>query len=115
MFLRFSKGSYTKEKKYLSTIRKGVFLGGHVVVECGDKIVGVAQLHAEDDRMRDYDIIVADKCPLGGDKIARYIKDMIGKSNKFAVTPSDKKRKYYVEKVDCDVLPIKAEIKLTRI
>ena len=79
-------------------------------MEFGDNIVGVAKLHEETDKYVDYDVIVADQCILGGDKIARCIKDMIGKSNKFSSTPTTKRRKYYVEKLDCSVLPIKAKI-----
>lgn len=103
MFVKFSKNVH----------RKCVFLGGSLVLEYANNIVGIARLHEETDRCLDYDLIVADKCPLGGDKIARCIKDMICKSNKFTLTPTNKRRKYYLEKVDCDVLPIKAEITFT--
>ena len=47
---------------------------------------------------------------MGGQKIARSIKDMIGKSNKFAETPSAKRRRYYVEYIECVELPIRAKI-----
>lgn len=82
-------------------------------MEYGDKIVGVARLHEEGDNYFDYDVIVAKNCELGGEKIARYIKGMIGKSNKFSETPSMKRHKYYVEEVDCDVLPITAKIEFS--
>ena len=108
MFLRFSKGEFNSQK--VREYRKCVFLNGSVVMEFGDNIVGVAKLHEETDKYVDYDVIVADQCILGGDKIARCIKDMIGKSNKFSSTPTTKRRKYYVEKLDCAVLPIKAKI-----
>jgi len=111
MFLRFSKGEFNAQN--VREFRKCVFLGDSVVMEYGDKIVGVARLHNETENVLDYDVIVANQCSLGGDKIARYIKDMIGKSNKFSVTPSSKRRKYYVEKVECEVLPIKAKIEFT--
>ena len=112
MFLRFSKGEFNANK--VREFKKCVFLGDSVVMEYGDKIVGVAHLHNEADKFLDYDVIVANKCSLGGDKIARFIKDMIGKSNKFSTTPTTKRRKYYVEKVDCEVLPIKAKIVFTK-
>lgn len=111
MFLRFSKGEFNAQN--VREFRKCVFLGDSVVMEYGDKIVGVARLHHETENVLDYDVIVANQCSLGGDRIARYIKDMIGKSNKFSVTPSSKRRKYYVEKLECEVLPIKAKIEFT--
>ena len=113
MFLRFSKGQFDSNK--VRKFRKCVFLGDSVVMEYGDKIVGVAKLHEETDKCFDYDVIVANKCELGGETIARYIKDMIGKSNKFAEQPSTKRRKYYVELVDCITLPIKANITFTKL
>ena len=108
MFLRFTKGQYVSNnvRKY----KKCVFLGDSLVMEYGDKIVGIAKLHEETDKVCDYDIIVANKCELGGNKIAQYIKNMIGKSNKFSEVPSTKKRKYYVEYIEKEVLPIKAQI-----
>ena len=113
MFLRFSKGQFDSNKVRL--FRKCVFLGDAVVMEYGDKIVGVAKLHEETDKCFDYDVIVAKRCSLGAEKIARFIKDMIGKSNKFTENPSTKRRKYYVEEVDCEVLPIKAKITFSAI
>lgn len=108
MFLRFSKGQYdlNRVRKY----RKCVFLGDALVMEYGDRIVGVAKLHEEAEKCLDYDVVVAKRCELGGETIARYIKNMIGKSNKFAEIPSTKRRKYYVEEIDCDVLPVNAKI-----
>lgn len=90
--------------------RKCVFLGDSVVMEYGDKIVGIAKLHEENDKCLDYDVVVAAQCELGAASIARNIKDMIGKSNKFAVNPTAKRRKYFVEEIDCSELPVKAEI-----
>lgn len=115
MFLRFSKGKFRHNNDQLSTIRKCVLLGDAVVMEYGEKIVGVAKLHEETDNYLDYDVIVANQCELGGQAIARYIKDMIGKSNKFTTNPTKKKRKYFVEEIDADVLPIKAQIQFTQI
>ena len=112
MFLRFSKGQFKNNNERL--FRKCVFLGDSLVMEYGDKIVCVAKLHKETETFCDYDIIVAKNCELCGAKIARYVKDMIGKSNKFTQNPSTKRRKYYVEMVDCDALPIKATITITR-
>lgn len=115
MFLRFSKGKFRHNNDQLSTIRKCVLLGDTVVMEYGEKIVGVAKLHEETDNYLDYDVIVANQCELGGKAIARYIKDMIGKSNKFTAKPTKKKRKYFVEEIDADVLPIKPQIQFTQI
>lgn len=112
MFLRFSKGGYSPDNKQF--FRKCVMLGDTVIMEYGDNIVGVARLHEETDRCFDYDVIVAKNCELGAASIARFIKDMIGKSNKFSATPSSKSRKYYVEEVDCAVLPVKAKIVFSR-
>lgn len=112
MFLRFSKGQFKNNKAEL--FRKCVFLGDALVMEYGNKIVGVAKLHEETGSFFDYDVIVAKNCELGASTIARYVKDMIGKSNKFAQNPSSKRRKYYVEMVDCDVLPIQARITFSR-
>ena len=112
MFLRFSKGEFNANN--VRNFKKCVFLGDSLVMEYGDNIIGVARLHNENENYLDYDVIVANKCSLGGDKIARFIKDMIGKSNKFSITPTTKRRKYYVEKVECEVLPIKAKIVFTK-
>lgn len=112
MFLRFSKGAFSKENK--SKVRKAVYLADSVVMEYGSNIVGIAKLHEETDRCLDFDIIVAKNCELGSASIARYIKDMIGKSNKFSETPTDKRRKYYVEEVVGEVLPIKAQITFSK-
>lgn len=106
MFIRFTKGDYKKHLKY----RKAVLLGGSLVVEYGDDIIGIAKLYEETDKCLDYDIVVANKCVFGPTVIARYIKDMIGKSNKFSMNPSTKRRRYHVEEVDCKSLPVKAEI-----
>lgn len=113
MFLRFSKGQFdsNKERKF----KKCVFLGDSLVMEYGDEIVGVAKLHEEAESFFDYDVVVAKRCALGAEKIARFIKDMIGKSNKFCTNPSSKRRKYYVEEVDCEVLPVTAKITFSRI
>lgn len=113
MFLRFSKGTFSTNKAL--QFKKCVFLGGSVVMEYGDKIVGAAKLHEETDKCFDYDVVVAGKCELGADSIARFIKDMIGKSNKFTANPSTKRRKYYVQVVDSDVLPITAKIIFSKV
>jgi len=113
MFLRFSKGSYRQGSNYLSTIRKCVFLGNTLVMEYGNKIVGAAWLHEETDKTLDFDVVVASKCELGATRIARYIKNMIGKSNKFTESPTSKKRKYYVEECESDKLPINAKLVLS--
>lgn len=108
MFLRFSKGQF--DSNNVRKFRKCVFLGDALVMEYGDKIVGAAKLHEETDKCFDYDVIVAKDCQLGAKVIARFIKDMIGKSNKFSEDPSTKRRKYYVEEVAGDCLPICAKI-----
>ena len=114
MFLRFSKGEWSSYNNKLNTIKKSVFLGDSVVMEYGNQIVGIAKLHEETEKCCDYDIVVAAKCELGAAAIARNIKDMIGKSNKFEINPSKKRRKYYVEEVDDVTLPVKAEIKFSK-
>lgn len=106
MFLRFSKSKFDKDVKY----RKCVFLGDSVVMEYENKIVGIAKLHEETNKTIHYDIVVAKECELGGKQIARYIKDMIGRSNKFTTNPSTKRRRYHVKEVDCNVLPVEARI-----
>lgn len=113
MFLRFSKGQYDQNK--IRKYKKCVFLGDSLVMEYGDAIVGIAKLHEETDKCFDYDVVVAAKCELGATSIARCIKDMIGKSNKFSESPTLKKRKYYVEEIDANILPVNATIKFTRI
>ena len=112
MFLRFTKGQFVSNNKRL--YRKCIFLGDSLVMEYGDKIVGAAKLHEETSKYFDYNVIVANKCEIGGEKIARYIKDMIGKSNKFVDNPSKKRRKYYTDYVECEYLPIKASIKFSK-
>ena len=110
MFLRFSKGEYRNNPNFKNRLKKAVFLGDSVVMEYGNAIVGIAKLHKETTTCMDYDIVVASQCILGSDKIARFIKDMIGKSNKFTDFPSSKRRKYCVEEIDSEVLPIAAQI-----
>ncbi len=88
-----------------------MFLNNRVVMEYGNNIVGIATLQEETDKAIKYNISVASSNELGKDKIARYIKDLIGKSNKFSNTPSTKKRKYSVSEYECEILPITAEIK----
>ena len=115
MFLRFSKGRYKPSlQEYINTLRKCVFLGDSVVMEYGNKIVGIAKLHEETPKYLDYDIVVAKQCELGANTIARYIKDMIGKSEKFNENSSTKRRKYYVEEIDCIELPVEAKIVFTK-
>ena len=109
MFLRFTKGQFDGIRKY----KKCVFLGDSVVMEYGDKIVGAAKLHEETDKCLDYDVVVAAQCELGAANIARTIKDLIGKSNKFTANPTAKRRKYYVSEVDNTELPIFAKIVFT--
>lgn len=108
MFIRFSKGAFDDENK--KTYRKGVFIGDSLVMEYGESIVGIAKLHEETQKCLDYDIVVAKNNPLGGKVIARSIKDMIGKANKFSEKPSSKRRKYFVEEVECVSLPVMAKI-----
>ncbi len=123
MFLRILKGhvAVTKAKKdsyFDETVRyylKAVFLGNALVMEYGDKIVGIAKLHEETEKYKDYDVVVAQRCIPGHERVVRSIKDMIGKSNKFSFTPTNKRRKYYVELVDTDILPIKAELVFSKI
>ena len=112
MFIRFSKGDFNEEQKRL--YRKCVFVGNSLVMEYGDSIVGIAQLHEETPKCLDYDVVVAKNSPLGGKVIARYIKDMIGKSNKFSESPSTKRRKYCVEEIECVSLPVVAKISFIR-
>lgn len=114
MFLRFSKGKFDPKDRAMQ-YKKCVFIGDSLVMEYGDKIVGIAKLHRETDKCLDYDVIVAAGCVLGAASIARNIKDMIGKSNKFTAKPTNKRRKYYVEEIDADVLPIHAQVKFSRI
>lgn len=111
MFLRFTKGAF--DENNVRKLRKCVLLGDALVMEYGNEIVGCAKLHNETDKCMDYDVVVAGGCELGADTIARYIKNMIGKSNKFSINPSTKKRKYFVDVVDCVTLPLKANIVFT--
>ena len=108
MFLRFSKGKFDSDN--VRTYRKCVFLGDSVVYEYGDKIVGFAKLNENREKSLVYDVVVAKNSELGSMHIARYIKDMIGKSNKFTANPTTKRRKYQVREVDKDELPVKAKI-----
>lgn len=110
MFVRFSKGSYSSEYGYLHTIRKCVLLGNSLIMEYGSNIVGVAKLTEETPKRLGYTVVVASKCPLGGETIARYIKNMIGKANKFSDKPSTKRRSYYVDMVESETLPVTASI-----
>lgn len=113
MFIRFSKGAFDespacRDRKRL--YRKGVLIGDSLVMEYGDQIVGVAKLHEETDKSLFYVIVVAGGHALSAETIARSIKDMIGRANKFSETPSQKRRKYYVDVMDCETLPLTASI-----
>ena len=83
-------------------------------MEYGNVIVGIARLHEEGDNFLDYDVVVAKNCELGTASIARCIKDMIGKSNKFSENPTNKRKRYYVEERECSELPIEASIVFRR-
>lgn len=106
MFLRFSKGMFKGQRTY----RKAVLLGDDVVMEYGNDIVGVATKIDETPKCSVYKLWVATQNELCPIKITRSIKDLIGRSNKFTDEPSTKRRKYIVERVHCDVLPVRAGI-----
>lgn len=113
MFVRFSKGDFceTRRKTYL----KAVLIGNTLVMECGDAIVGIARLYQETEKYFDYDVVVAGKHSIGAEAIARKIKDMIGKANKFSNKPSQRRRKYQVDVRPCEVLPVTASIILQKV
>lgn len=113
MFLRFSKGEFCEA--YKRTYLKAVFIGNTLVMECGEAIIGIARLYQETEKCLDYDVVVAGKHSISADAIARKIKDMIGKANKFRVNPSTKRRKYQVEVRPCEALPVTASITLQKI
>lgn len=106
MFLRFSKGMFNGQRTY----RKAVFLGDDVVMEYGNDIVGIATKIDETAKCIVYKLWVATNNELSPIKIARNIKDLIGKSNKFADEPSSKRRRYVVERVPYDVIPVRVGI-----
>lgn len=108
MFLRFSKGRLPANQ-YL----KAVLLEDKVVMEFGNQIIGIAKLHNENEKYYDWDIVVATKCPLGGKKVERKMKDIIGRSYKYSINPSNKRRKYYVEYFEMAYLPIKVSLNFT--
>lgn len=111
MFVRFSGGGYSSGYNYLQhTVIKCVLLGDSLVMEYGSNIVGVAKLTEETSKRLGYTIVVASKCPLGGESITRYIKNMIVKANKFSDRPSTKRRSYYVDMMECEILPVTASI-----
>lgn len=107
MYLRFTKGKW---KSDLTDTRKCVMFNDTVVMEYGFRIVGVAKLYQETDKVKDYDIIVSNGAQIAPEKIAAYIKNMISKSNKFTEHPSKKRRRYNVEYIDGESLPINAYI-----
>ena len=113
MFLRFTKGKYDKNKAL--QYRKSVLLGGTLIMEYGDKIVGAAKMCKESDKCLTYEVCVVKDSEIEAKVIARYIKDMIGKSNKFSENITQKRRKYNVTEYEGSSLPIKAEIVFTRL
>lgn len=112
MFIRFSKGNFCEARK--RTYLKAVFIGNTLVMECGEAIIGIARLYQETEKCLDYDVIVAGEHPIGAEAVARKIKDMIGKSNKFCDNPSTKRRKYQVEVRSCKALPVTARITILK-
>lgn len=108
MFVRFSKGDFCEDCK--RTYLKAVLIGNTLIMECGEAIIGIARLYQETEKCLDYDVVVAGKHSISAEAIARKIKDMIGKANKFSDKPSQKRRKYQVEVRPCEALPITASI-----
>lgn len=106
MFLRFSKGMFKGQRTY----RKAVLLGDDVVMEYGNDIIGIATKIDETPKCVVHKLWVATQNELCATKIARSIKDLIGRSNKFTDEPTSKRRKYIVEQVPCAVLPIRVGI-----
>lgn len=109
MFLRFTKGAFIKgadKKKY----RKAVLLNDTVVMEYGNDLVGLAVKEDERPNCDIYHVYVAAKNELAPERIARAIKDMIGKANKFTDQPSTKKRRYIVKHCDVQRLPYRTGI-----
>ena len=109
MFLRFSKGAFIKgadKKKY----RKAVLINDTVIMEYGNDLVGLAVKFDEKPKSVTYHICVATQNELDPARIARAIKDMIGKSNKFTDKPSTKRRIYDVEEYHGKSLPYRAGI-----
>ena len=98
MFLKFSKGEFCEA--YKRTYLKAVFIGNTLVMECGEAII---------------DVVVAGRHAMSADVIARKIKDMICKANKFCSNPSTKRRKYQVEVRPCEALPVTASIILLKV
>lgn len=111
MFIKFSKGPYRSDRKYV----KAVFLGDKLIMEYKNNIIGVARLHSETEKTRDYDVIVAGRCELNAEYIARSIKDMIGRSFKFHNNPVIKRNKYYIEVIDNNMLSVAAKLEFKRI
>ena len=111
MFLRFSKSKFKGQMTY----RKAVLLGDDVVMEYGNDIVGIATKIDETTKCSIYKLWVAAQNELSATKIARNIKDLIGRSNKFTNKPSTKRRKYIVQQVQCNVLHVRAGIAINDI
>ena len=111
MFLRFSKGKQDGTRVY----RKAVFLGDEVVFEYGNDIVGIAVKTNEDERNISYLILVAAENTLGATKIARYIKDIICRSNKFSNNPTNKRRRYEVKNICSASLPVRVGIAINEL
>lgn len=115
LFLRFSKGP--RQPRFGEPVQKfikGVFLGDALAMFYGDEIIGIAKLHEETDKALDFDVVVVKGNEIPSEKIERSIKDMIGKSNKFSMTPSTKRRKYYVSYEEGTELNITAQIVFKR-
>ena len=111
MFLRFSKRKQDGTRVY----RKAVFLGDEVVFEYGNDIVGIAVKTNEDEKSISYLILEATENPLGATKIARNIKDLIGRSNKFSDKPTNKRRKYEVKNICSASLPVRVGIAINEL
>lgn len=111
MFLRFSKGKLGGTRVY----RKAVFLGNEVVFEYGNDIVGIAVKTDENDRSISYLIFVAAENTLDATKIARYVKDLIGRSNKFSNKPTNKRRRYEVKNICSASLPVRVGIAINEL
>lgn len=115
MFASIHKGRLDTGDGHKTYYRKCLLIGDSVVMDYNNTIVGIAKLYEESEDTLDYDIVVARDCELGADAIARVIKTTIRKANNYSPNPTDKRRKYYVEKVDGEKLNVKAQIMFTNI
>ena len=106
---------FIKYHKFRNGVRKSVVIGDSVAVEFNGKVVGLGKLNNESCGCRDYDIAVAECCVCGGNSIAEHIKCLIRQRDRYSGNLPVKRRRFFVETVDNEVIPVRINLIFSKI